>query len=72
MIHIFAGENVCIHAITPTHDGSLFASCMIARMAPESVSTGFHTISALIRPDSPSIRWICWDWAATWSSVSGP
>ncbi len=72
VIHILAGENVCIQASTPTHAGSALASSMTWRMAPESVSTGFQMISAEIRPESESVPWICWDCLATWSSVSGP
>src|SRR4051812_49025871 len=45
---------------------------MTLRMETESVSTGFHTISAEILPEAVSVRWICCDWFATWSSVSGP
>ena len=33
VIHIFAGENVCIQAITPTQSGSALASIMTWRMA---------------------------------------
>ena len=40
-IHIFAGENVCIHATTPTHVVVAFASRMIARIASGLVATPF-------------------------------
>ena len=42
MIHIFAGEKVCIQAISPMQSGSAFAAMIIRWMAPESVSTGCH------------------------------
>ena len=42
-IHIFAGENVCIHAMTPTQSGDVVASRHAARIASAVVSTGFHT-----------------------------
>ena len=45
-IHIFAGENVCIHVITPRQPSSLFASRHARRIADELVSTGFHTTAA--------------------------
>jgi hypothetical protein len=70
-IHIRAGENVCIHAITPTHVGSEFASSMVFSMPTESVSTGRHTTST-----GPSCRSsdsaISRDWAATCLRVSSP
>jgi hypothetical protein len=72
VIHILAGENVCIQAITPTHDGSLLAACITSRIAAASVSTGRHTSSTLTAPESVSARWIRCDWPATWSRVSAP
>ena len=45
-IHIFAGENVCIHAITPMQRSSRLASRQTRRIVAESISTGFHTICA--------------------------
>ena len=42
-IHIFAGEKVCIQAMTPTHHGALFASSIWRWMEAASSSTGFHT-----------------------------
>ena len=50
VIHILAGENVCIQAITPRQSGSALASSITRRMAAASVSTGFPTISADSRP----------------------
>ncbi len=43
MIHILAGEKVCIQAIRPTQSGSAFAAMIIWWIEPESVSTGFHS-----------------------------
>ena len=40
-IHIFAGENVCIHATTPTHVVAAFASRITARIASGLVATPF-------------------------------
>ncbi len=42
VIHILAGENVCIQAIRPMQSGSALAAMMILWIAPESVSTGCH------------------------------
>ena len=44
-IHIFAGEKVCIHAITPTQSGALLASRIWRWIASASISTGFQTTS---------------------------
>jgi hypothetical protein len=69
VIHILAGENVCIQATTPMQAGSAFAASITERIAPASVSTGLPTSSAA---SSPAIR-VCWisrDCAATWSRVS--
>ena len=42
-IHIFAGENVCIQAMTPTHASVEFASRHVARIASAFFTTGFQT-----------------------------
>ena len=44
-IHIFAGENVCIHAITPTHASEVLASRQTRRIA---LGVGQHRL-----PDHP-------------------
>jgi hypothetical protein len=72
VIHIFAGEKVCIHAITPTHAASALASCSTRRMAADSVSTGLPTISAGSPPEAASSCWMRRDWPATCSRVSSP
>ena len=42
-IHIFAGENVCIHAITPTHASAAFASRHSRRIDSALVTPGVWT-----------------------------
>ena len=42
-IHIFAGEKVCIHAITPMQSAAAFASRQSRRIASGVVSTGLCT-----------------------------
>ena len=58
-IHIFAGLNVCIHAMTPITSSSAFASSAARRMASESVSTGFQTTFTGTSADSSSRRATC-------------
>ena len=67
-IHIFDGENVCIHRISPAHASSLLASSKVARIASGVVSTGLKT-SGRGSLSSAAIR--C-EWAATSFKVSGP
>jgi hypothetical protein len=71
-IHILAGENVCIHAITPRQVSSAVASRHTRRIAPASVSTGFHTTSQGISPAPSSRLAICRACPATWRSTSSP
>ena len=42
-IHIFAGEKVCIHAITPMHVSAAFASSATRRIEPGLVATSLCT-----------------------------
>ena len=42
-IHAFAGENVCIHAMTPMHWSLELASMHARRISAAPVSTGFQT-----------------------------
>jgi len=42
-IHIFAGLNVCIQAMTPTQASLALAAVITCRMAAASVSTGWAT-----------------------------
>ena len=44
LIHILAGENVCIQPIRPMHASSEFASSIVRRIASDDVRTGFHTM----------------------------
>ena len=44
-IQDFAGENVCIHVITPAQSSASFASWNNRRMEPLSSKVGFQTIS---------------------------
>ncbi len=71
-IHIFAGENVCIQAITPTQRSSPLASRQARRIAAELVSTGFQTRRASSGRLGPSCSAMLRDCCSTWSSVSGP
>ncbi len=52
-IHIFAGLNVCIHAITPMTSSRAFTSSASRRIESESFSTGFQT-TFTGRPARPS------------------
>ena len=51
-IHILAGENVCIQAMTPTQSGALSASRRTAAMPSGVVTTGLATIETGIAADS--------------------
>jgi hypothetical protein len=69
-IHIFAGENVCIQAMTPTHSSVAVASRQARRIASAVVSTGRQTIrTATCSANVSAIRWLC---SATWPSASSP
>ena len=71
-IHIFAGENVCIQAITPMQASSVRASRQQRRIASAVVSTGCSTIRTGIALDARSAATTAADWSATWRSVSSP
>ena len=71
-IHILAGENVCIHAITPMQASSALASSAIRRIASELLSTGFQMILTGTCSAAPIARAIWRDCSATWASVSAP
>ena len=71
-IHIFAGLNVCIHAITPTQLSSAFAASITLRIAPASVSTGLATTAAGMSAEAASRSDTARDWSATWLSTSSP
>ena len=71
-IHIFAGENVCIQAITPKQRSSPLASRQARRIAGELVSTGFQTSVAAGATAAARRSTIPRDCDSTWRSVSGP
>ena len=71
-IHILAGENVCIQAVTPITASSELASSAVRRMASESVRTGFQTILTGTSEESLSWLAISWDCAATCLRTSSP
>ena len=70
-IHIFAGENVCIQAITPTAPCTA-ASRHTARMSALEVRTGFQTTRTGMSGDSSRRAAICRDCSATCRRVSSP
>jgi hypothetical protein len=49
-IHIFAGEKVCIHAMTPMQFGEAFASRIRAWICSGPANTGFVTTATGISP----------------------
>ena len=54
LIHIFAGLNVCIQAITPMQVSSELASSMTRRIEAASVSTGLATTGNGTAPEASS------------------
>ncbi len=71
-IHIFAGEKVCIQAISPTQSSEALASRQTRRIAEASVSTGIQrTLTGRPGPSS-SASAICRDCSATCRRVSSP
>ncbi len=71
-IHILAGENVCIHAISPTQFAAALASRHSVRMASGVVSSGLNTTFTGIADAAESVAAISCECAATSSSVFGP
>ena len=71
-IHIFAGENVCIQVITPTHSGALLASSICRWIAAASSSTGFQTTVTGMSLEPARMRTTSCDCSATWRRVSSP
>ena len=71
-IHIFAGENVCIQAITPTHDSSALAASSTLRMESGSDCTGKARTRSGSSADSPSAAASVALCSATCASASGP
>ena len=72
VIHIFAGEKVCIQAITPTTLSSAFASSAIRRIESESLSTGFQVTVTGMSLAACSASEIAFDCSATCLRVSSP
>ena len=60
-IHILAGENVCIQAITPMQSGLAFASPSTRAISSELVTTGTQRTSTGISLLAPSRSAICRD-----------
>ena len=54
LIHILAGENVCIHVMTPTHRGSALTSSIWRWIPTDSVSTGWNTTVSGMSPPALS------------------
>jgi hypothetical protein len=71
-IHIFAGEKVCIQAMTPTHRGSAFASRHTRRIASGVVNTGLAVTLDGMAEDASSSRTIRDDCSSTFRSVCSP
>ena len=53
LIHIFAGENVCIHIITPMQALSVLAAAHISSASALFLTTGFASTSAMAVSFSP-------------------
>ncbi len=71
-IHIFAGLNVCIQAITPITWSAAFTSRAMRRIESASLSTGFQTTvtgMSLEACRASAIALLC---SATWRRVSSP
>ena len=72
VIHILAGEKVCIQAIRPMHSGSALAAMITRWIELDSVSTGCHATGTGNVPASLSWSTRARDCCSTWSRVSGP
>jgi hypothetical protein len=71
-IHIFAGENVCIHATTPTQLPAAFASRQTCRIDSGLLTTGLWTTRTGIDASSSSERAISRACSSTRRSTSSP
>jgi hypothetical protein len=71
-IHILAGENVCIQAMTPTQLGEAVAARQSSWIDSEVVTTGFGTTRTEIAADASSAPAICRAWSSTSRSASAP
>ncbi len=72
LIHIFAGENVCIHATRPTQLGATFASSMICVISCGRVSTGLRTTFSGSSSALLSDRAMTCAFCATFFSAASP
>jgi hypothetical protein len=72
LIHILAGEKVCIQAMTPMQASSARASRQVRRMASASFSTGLATTRTGTCSEPASRRTTSADCSATCRSVSSP
>ena len=71
-IHIFAGLNVCIHAITPITLSSRLAASMTRRISSGVVTTGCQTTRTGIASAAASAPAMARDCSATCRRVSSP
>src|SRR5665213_3611643 len=71
-IHIFAGENVCIHKISPMQRSELLASRHSPRTSSGVVSTGLKTTLKGIAVSSFNDAAIVCECLATCASASAP
>jgi hypothetical protein len=71
-IHIFDGENVCIHVITPMQAGSAFAARTAASIPSESRRTGWNATVQGISAEAVKKAAIVEACAATVSRTAGP
>jgi len=71
-IHILAGENVCIQAISPMQFGARFASRQTSLIACGVVRTGLKTTLTGISAESASDLAMIWECSATLFNVSSP
>ena len=71
-IQDFAGENVCIHVMTPAHSSSAFASLKVFLITAFVISVGFHTTSYGSRPDLLSPSTMILECSATFFKHASP
>ena len=71
-IHDFAGENVCIHVITPAQFSSVLASLNVFLITSFVIMVGFHTTSYGRFPDLFNASTIIFECSATCARHSSP
>src|SRR5215203_6853797 len=72
LIHILAGEKVCIHVIIPIQFFTVLASWKIAKISSGDFTVGLKTTFTGICFAASNEATICWEWFATCFSVSSP